>query len=93
MCLHSLLQIERVVVHEAVPWGFYEVHWGFNIPGEGVALLAVPLESWELAFLIVSPLCVYVFLFLFVLVCVVGIFFLCVLSCVRSLKESFANVK
>lgn len=66
---------------------------GLQHSGQGVALLAVPLESWELAFVVVSPLCVYVFLFLLVLVCVVGIFFLCVLNCVRSLKESFANVK
>lgn len=34
----------------------------------------------------------FCFLFLFVAVCVVGIVFLCVLNCVQSLKESFANV-
>lgn len=75
-------QIERVVVHEAVPLGFYKVHWDFNIPGQGVALLAVPLETWELAFVVVAPLCVYVLcLFLFVLVCVVRIFFSCAQLC------------
>lgn len=38
-----VLQIERVAVQEAVPWGLYKVHWDFSVPGQGVALLAVPI--------------------------------------------------